>query len=289
MSEPLFLNGEFLTIEQGRVSIEDRGFLFADGVYEAIRVYKGKPFTLREHLERFLQSAAGLEIPLAYTLDQLDTICRDLIARTDFEQATIYMQLTRGAARRAHAFPEKPQPTLMAFARRLKPLDSATRQEGVRAISLPDERWNRCHLKTIALLPNVLASEQAHRVGANEAILFAPDGTVFEGASSNVHCVRDGLLWTHPLSHKILPGVTRQRMLVLAARMGIPVREEPVKLKDLKSADEVFLTSITREILGVRQIDDTPIGMGRTGPVTLRLHKAFLELAARECGLESCY
>ena len=289
MTEPLFLNGEIIPLSEGRVPVEDRGFLFADGVYEAIRVYRGRPFTVLEHLERFVQSAAGLEIPLPYPLEQLEQICHDLIARTSYDQSTIYMQLTRGTARRAHAFPAEVKPTMMAFVRELKPLDTSVRQAGVQVITLPDQRWDRCDIKTIALLPNILASEQAHRAGANEALLVGADGTVYEGASSNVHGIKNGRLYTHPLCGKVLPGVTRQKTLQLTTEAGIPVHEKPCSLDWFKAADEVFLTSITREILPVRQIDETVIGSGEAGPITQQLYQSFLNFAAQNCGLEKCY
>ena len=287
--EWLYLNGEILPLAEGKISVLDRGFLFADGIYDAIRVYRGKPFALREHLERFQRNAAELFLELPCPLKDLEATCLDLVRRSNLPQSTIYIQLTRGAAKRTHAFSEEIQPTLMAYVQELKLLDRKLREAGVPVISLPDERWNRCDIKSIALLPSILAAYKAKQVGANDAILYGPEGIVYEGASCNVFWVRDGILRTHPLTKKVLPGVTRRKVLEIAKDLQIPIKETGQTIKDLKAADEVFLTSITREVLGVNRIDDKTIGEGEAGPVTWCLYEAFLIKAAEECKIPSCY
>ena len=271
----VYLNGEFLPHAEARVSVDDRGFLFADGVYEVIRVYRGRPYLLPEHLCRLAGGIQALEIPFdAY--GELRDVALRLVEENGIEdEGNIYIQVTRGAAARKHAFP--PADTLPTVYVSVKPArrhPDAYYDEGVDAITTPDTRWSRCDIKSVALLPNVLANQKAHAAGAFEA-LFVRDGIVLEGSHSNVMAVVDGTLVTYPKCNYILAGITRDRVLALAAELGIPVREGPILLDRLHHIDELFLTGTTTEVMPVVRVDGRPIGTGEPGAITRRLMDAY--------------
>lgn len=272
----LYLNGEYNALKEGRVSVEDRGFQFADGVYEVVRVYDGRPFRLREHLARLERSLAGVEIPLPEPLPKIEEICRRLIGT--LKEATIYLQVTRGASPRSHAFPRGVPPTLVAYVRPIKayPLDKT-----FSLLTAFDDRWGRCHLKTIALLPNVLAKQKAAEAGCDEALFVREDGTVTEGSSSNAFLVRAGALVTHPSTNRILNGITREVVLGLAREFGIPVLERTYALSETVEGDEFFMTGTTTEVMPVVSIDGKRIGSGAPGPITQKLQSAFCEQVKR--------
>lgn len=275
----LYLNGEFLPIDQGRVSIEDRGFQFADGVYEVVRVYSGRPFALREHLDRLQRSLEGLDIPLPEPLSKLEEVCLKLIP--GLNQATIYLQVTRGAAPRVHAFPKEIRPTVVAYAREIEPNPP---DKTFALLTLPDDRWGRCHLKTIALLSNILGKQKAAQAGCDEGVFVRDDGTVTEGTSSNAFMVKAGQIHTHPATNRILNGITRVKVLQLAREQNIPVVDQPFTLRDAFAADEFFITSTTSEVMPVTAIDQKKFA---AGPVTQKLKAAFQALVQRECGLQA--
>ena len=273
----LYLNGEYLPLEQGHVSVEDRGFQFGDGVYEVIRAYHGKPFRLSKHLARLEQSVKGIEMALPEPLQKIEEVCRAVVK--GLEEATIYLQVTRGSAPRVHAFPREIRPTFVAYAR------PATRPPDDKAYTLktvPDERWGRCHLKTICLLPNILAKQKAVEAGCDEG-LFVRDNVVTEGTTSNAFFVRNGALHTHPADHRILNGVTRDAILELARQGGVRVRHQGVTLTEAMAAEEVFMTGTTTEIMPAVSIDGKPVGNGKPGPVTLKLRAAYREMTEKEC------
>ena len=280
MGELLYLNGEYMPLEQGRVPVEDRGFVFGDGIYEVIRCYGGRTFRMREHLLRLHASADGIALALPLTDAEIGTVCDTLLGRTGLRDCTVYLQITRGVAPRAHVFPAGVRPTFMAFARPVAPPSPAQREDGIPVISVTDDRWGRCHIKSLNLLANVLAKEKAHAAGGYEG-LFVRDGMVTEGTVSNAFRVRGRAVTTHPANHRILHGVTRAAVIEVAKAEGFPVREEPRTLGDFLDADEVFLSGTTVEVLGVGTIDGKPVGAGRAGPVTKALHEAFLRLT---CG-----
>lgn len=278
MSEVVYLSGRFLPYGQAAVPVEDRGFLFGDGIYEVFRVYRGRPFRFRDHLERLTRSAREIRLELP----ELDwaAITDELLERNGLKggDATVYLQVTRGAAvPRTHWFPPPGTPaTVLMLARPARPVDPELVESGVAAITHPDERWGRCDIKSVNLLPNVLAKQRAVEAGAYEA-LFVRDGVVLEGASSNLFAVLDGRLVTYPLGPRILAGVTRGVVLELARELGLPVVEGPIRVSDLDRATELFITSTTAEILPVVRVDGHPIGDGRPGPVTRALYTAFRE------------
>ena len=272
----VYLNGEYVPQNEARVSVEDRGFLFADGVYEVIRAYEGRPFLLEAHLERLRQGLQALRIDDPGTAG-LPEVAERLLDENGLRSgdATIYIQITRGAAPRAHAFPPAgTRPTVYVAAKRFQPHPAEYVQDGVAAITYPDMRWSRCDIKSVALLPNVLANQAAKEAGAFEA-LFVRDGIVIEGSHSNLFAVRDGTLVTYPACNYILAGITRRRVMELAAGLGIPVVEDAIPVHALSETTELFLSGTTTEILPVTRVDGRAIGNGRPGPITRRLQRAF--------------
>ncbi len=271
----VYFNGQFLAKDEVCISPDDRGFLFADGAYEVIRAYGGRPFELQAHLERLERSLRELKIILP-GLGLLGGIVKDLIWRNDLGNgcAALYLQVTRGVAPRKHAFPDRATPPtvyLTASPFRTTPEKSEC---GVSIVLVPDIRWARCDIKSLALLPNVLASQEAKERGAEEAV-FVRDGVITEGAHTNVCAVLHGQLVTHPLTNHILPGITRRVVLELCEELGIPHRESPLGAVELREASEVMILGTTTEIMPVVQVDDWQVGDGRPGPVTRRLQATF--------------
>ena len=271
----VFFDGQFLPKDEVRISPDDRGFLFADGAYEVVRVYAGRPFLMGEHLRRLRYSLAELQITLPQ-VEELHDVALELIRRNNLveDEATIYLQVTRGAAPRKHAFPPEPvTPTCFVSASRFAPRQEKWDQ-GVAVITVPDIRWGRCDIKSVALLPNVLASQEAKERGAEEAV-FVHEGVITEGAHTNVCAVLDGQLVTHPTTHRILAGITRRVVLDLCCQRGIPYRQDPISMSALKAASELMIVGTTTEIMPVVQVDGWQVGEGRPGPVTRELQRAF--------------
>lgn len=278
MPEIAFLNGRFLPWREATVSIEDRGFQFGDGVYEVIRTYHGRPFELEAHLNRLDRSAKELSLSQPYSRAQWREWIQRGIEEAGFAEAKVYIQITRGAAPRDHAFPVNVPPTVVMTIRELLPLPAQTRVTGVIAKTCEDLRWARCDIKSLNLLANVLAREEAKRAGVFEAILVK-DGLVTEGSVSNVMAVQAGTVVTAPEGPRILSGVTRTVVLEFARKEGLPVREQFMSLESLYAADEVFLTGTTVEVLGVIRVDGRTIGAGSPGPVTSALAARMTALA----------
>lgn len=277
MGEPIvFLNGKFLPKGEARISPEDRGFLLSDGVYEVAPFYHGAPFALREHLDRFASGIEWMRIPC--DAETLADVPDELVRRNDLADAPtslVYLQVTRGVAPRTHYFPSEPvEPTVFAYA---KPWDRPSEQRWIRGFSaktVPDLRWGRVDIKTVCLLPNVLAFQRALDAGVDDALLVR-DGIAIEGAHMNFWAVFDGVATTHPLTTNILPGVTRAVVLALAREAGIPCHERPIAVEDLEEADELFFTGTTGEVRPCTQIDGRRVGDGTAGPVTRELARAF--------------
>jgi D-alanine transaminase len=269
-----FVNGRFLPLEEATVPVEDRGFQFGDGIYEVIRTYHGRPFHLDAHLARLERSAKAIELPLPWTIQQWAAYVQEGIRRSGYSESKVYLQLTRGVAPRDHAFPAAPRPTAVMTVREMRPLDPALRSSGAAVMTMDDWRWGRCDIKSVNLLPNVLARQKAKQAGCFEA-LFIRNGQVTEGAVSNVMVVKAGRVLTAPEGERILSGVTRTVVLELARKEGLPVEERFVTQDELCGADEVFLTSTTVEILPVVRVDGQQVGSGKPGPVTQKLQAAF--------------
>lgn len=271
----LYLNGEFLAPELATVSVMDRGFLFGDGVYEVIPAYGGRPFRLDGHLQRLRNSLQAIRVREPMSDVQWRAMLEELLRRNPGEDQSIYLQITRGVmAKRDHAFDDSLVPTVFAMVSPIAPPDPAIAREGVRAVTLNDIRWQSCHIKAITLLPNVLLRQEAIDSGAVEAILIK-DGHATEGAASNLFIVRNGVLITPPKGPYLLPGITRDLILELAARHAVPCREAGIRTEDLANADEIWLTSSTKEILPVTTLDGKPVADGRPGALYRRMSELY--------------
>jgi D-alanine transaminase len=272
----VYLNGEFVPHQDATVSVDDRGFLFADGIYEVARIYDGHIFLLDLHLQRMRRGLGELRIR-ADAVDGIREIATRLIERNDLGtgDATLYIQITRGAAPRSHAFPpaETP-PTVYIIVKPFKNHPAAYWEQGISTITLPDNRWSRCDIKSIALLPNVLANQAAKEAGAFEA-LFVRDGAVIEGSHSNLFGVLDGELITFPEGGYILPGITRVHILEKARELGIPAREAGIPQSRVYQAEELFLSGTTTEVMPIVIVDGKTIADGKPGPITRRLRDLY--------------
>lgn len=272
MSPIVYLNGKFLPLDQARVPVLDRGFIFGDGVYEVIPVYGGRLFRLAQHLQRLDQSLAGIRLTNPLTHAQWQDVLAELVRRnTDAgnPDQSIYLQITRGAAKRDFGLPKDLQPTVFAMSNPM-PAPAAQAAQGVAAITRPDIRWQYCHIKAITLLAANLLRQEALDQGAVEAILIR-DGEVTEGAASNVFIVKNNVLITPPTGPKLLPGITRDLIVELAAAHGIACEERTITEQELRDADEVWLTSSTKEILPVTRLDGRPVAQGTPGPMWQRM------------------
>jgi D-alanine transaminase len=281
-----YVNGAYVPLAEAAVSIEDRGYQFADGVYEVAAALDRRLFDWDAHVARLRRNLAALSIDEPMSPRALDLVGRRLLAKNGWANALLYIQVTRGVARRDHPFPARARPSLVMTAR---PYDYAPRVRqqatGIKVLTQPDQRWARCDIKSIALLPNVLAKQAARQAGAFEAWMIEADGTVTEGASTNAWIVeRDGTLVTHPADHKILPGVMRDTLMRLARDAGYRIVERPFTLGEARAAPEAFITSTSAPCIGVVAIDGQPVGDGAPGATTLRLGRLLWDEIARQTG-----
>ena len=281
--ETIWINGEVIPMADARIGVEDRGFQFADGVYEVIRIYNGRPFTLGQHLARLERSCDGIQLPGVIHREALASQITQYIERSDVADGMVYLQVTRGVSPRNHLFPEKSSPTILFYTRPLPPLAAPGETIGVKLQSVPDERWKRCWIKSIALLANVLAKNDAVSRGGDEAV-FIEDGIVSECSASNFFAVSAGRIITHPVGPKVLPGITRLVLTEIAHELGIEWIERPLRQAEAMTADEVFITSTTREVNWVATWDGKPI-TSTCGPVTRALHEAFAAKVKQETRL----
>jgi D-alanine transaminase len=272
-----YLNGEYLLLADARVSPLDRAFLFGDAVYEVVPVYGGRPFRLREHLDRLARSLAGIRMQPPLSHAEWGEVCGELIARNGGGDQYLYMQVTRGAEfGRNHAWPEGLKPTLFAFGNALEPLAPALLEQGVAAITAPETRWARRDIKSTALLANTLLKKLAADAGAYETIMLE-NGELTEGSSTTVHVIAQGRIRTPPNGHHILPGTTRDVVSELARRSGLVSESRRVTDEDLRAADEIWLAFATRGVLPVTRLDGKPVGAGKPGPLFRQMHSAFLD------------
>ena len=278
MPEIAYVNGRFCPLAEAVVSVEDRGYQFADGVYEVVATYGGCPYALEPHLARLQGNLEALHLPLDICEYGLRAKLMEGIERSGFGETLVYIQVTRGVAPRRHEFPAVPvAPTVVMTFKELHRLPQDLYDRGVEVISTADLRWKRCDIKSIALLPNILAKQAAAQVGAFEALLVDAEGRVTEGASTTAFCIQAGRLYTAPIGPHILPSITRGILLDLARKLGLPIDEEFCMLEQFKAADEVFLAGTTTEAMPVVQIDDAIIGDGAPRPITRQIRAAFLE------------
>lgn len=269
-----FMNGEYTEKESVQVSVEDRGYYFGDGVYEVIKVYSGELFTAEEHFTRLQSSAEKIRINLPYTVDEFVQIAEKLVADNGIVEGHVYMQVTRGVAARMHNFPgPEVGPMIMSYAiDNPRPLKNI--KDGVAVKIVDDIRWLRCDIKSLNLLANVMAKQDAAEAGCSEAV-FVREGIVTEGSSSNIFGIKNGVLQTHPATNLILNGITRRVILKCCVEENIEVLEEPFTLDQLNEMDEVFLSSTTSEITPIVTIDGLQVNAGVPGKVTKRLQRAF--------------
>jgi D-alanine transaminase len=283
MADPLpicYLNGEYLPLSEARISPLDRGFLFADSVYEVLPVFSGRMFRFREHFDRLARNLSEIRMPSPHTHEQWLALLEDLIERNGGADMYVYVQVTRGVEYgRNHIFPARVVPSVFAMAAPLPQLTPEQRENGLRAITVEEFRWGRCDIKTTALLANVLMKQEAAEAGAQEAIIVR-NGEVLEGGSSSVFVVLNGVVYTPPKSRSILPGTTRDAALELAdGAMRVEVR--PITIDELRAADEVWISAATRDVVPITQIDGRPVGDGKPGPLWRQLSAAFDALRKR--------
>lgn len=278
MARTVFVNGEYVPESEGKVSIFDRGFLFADGVYEVTAVVNGKLVDYDPHMERLERSLRELRMGWPCTKDELKTMHLEMVRRNNLKEGIIYMQVTRGAADRTFNFPKEAKPTLIAFTQAMTLVENPNAVTGVKVVTTPDIRWARRDIKTVMLLAPVLGKQEAYEKGASEGWMVE-DGFVTEGTSSNAYIVKDGKVITRGLSNSILAGCTRRALFRLAQEQGIEIIERSFTPEEAYAADEAFLTSASQFVMPIVEIDGKRIGGGQPGPVVRKLRQLFLKEA----------
>ncbi|HEY5898417.1 MAG TPA: D-amino acid aminotransferase [Burkholderiales bacterium] len=277
---PVFLNGEFLPLQDAKVSVLDRGFIFGDGVYEVVPVYSKVPFRLDEHLARLERSLAAVGIRNPYTREQWRAFMAGIIQRQPFDDQGVYFQVTRGVAKRDHAFPKHAEPTVFMMS---NPLVNPPREQvesGAAAITARDYRWLRCDIKSISLIGNVLLRQLSAEAQAAETILLR-DGMLTEASASNVFIVKSGVIQSPPKNELILPGITYDVVVELARANGLAIEFREIPEAQLRAADEIWVTSSSKEILAIVRLDDAPVGDGRPGPVFRRMYRLYQDFKQR--------
>lgn len=274
-----YVNGQFVPENEARISVFDRGFLFGDGIYEAVSVINGKLIDVAPHLARLDRSLKAVGMLTQHSHDEIIAILRELVAKNSFREGLLYFQITRGVAPRAFNFPaDSVASSLVAFTLPMPLLDRDDVIEGVKIISVPEQRWKRRDIKSIGLLPQCLGKQAASELGCYEAIMVE-DGMITEGTSSSFYIVKDSILITRPLSSSILPGVTRRAVLALAEHDGVEIEERLFSLEEAYAADEACLTAASNFVMPVVEIDGKPIGNGKPGKLVMRLREHYIEQA----------
>jgi D-alanine transaminase len=276
----VFLNGKFLPIEEARVPVLDRGFIFGDGVYELIPVYSRAPFRMDEHLARLEKSLAAVRIKNPYAREKWREILLALIAKQPWDDQGVYLQVTRGVAKRDHAFPAGVEPTVFVMCNPLVNPPRELVEKGASAVSAVDYRWHRCDIKSISLIGNCLLRQVSADAGAVETILFR-DGKLTEASASNVFVAKNGLLLSPPKSNLILPGITYDVVVEIAQAVKIPLEFRDVTEAEVRAADEIWLTSSSKEILAVVTLDGKPVGDGKPGPLFRKAWQGYQEFKSK--------
>lgn len=266
-------NDQLIKEEELTISKEDRGYQFGDGIYEVIRVYEGNLFTAKEHIDRFYASAEKIRIVIPYTKDVLHKLLYDLVEQNEINNGQVYVQITRGDAMRQHHFPQETTPVMVAYTKTVE-RPKEMMETGVHATFIEDMRWLRCDIKSLNLLGNVMAKQEAHEAGSYEAILHRGE-VVTEGSSSNMYGIKNGVVYTHPATNLILNGITRNVILDLCRSLNIEVQETAFTKEQALAMDEFFMSSTTAEIMPIVQIDGQPVGNGSPGETTRQLQQAF--------------
>ena len=270
----VYLNGEFIPLEQAFVPVLDRGFIFGDGVYEVIPVYNRKLLRLDQHISRLERNLKAIRMPVTVTAKQWHDILQQLLQENTEGDVAVYIQITRGVAPRDHSLPENITPTILAMCNPLTPVPPKVKSDGVAVITQEDIRWKNCHIKVTSLLPNVLLKQQAVDAGATEVILIR-DGEATEGSVSNLFVVKDNVLLTPPKTPNLLPGVTRDLVLELAGKHDLEFKEQIILEEMLPQADEIWLTSSTKDVLPVTSLNGNKVGTGKPGPMWLKMNNFF--------------
>jgi D-alanine transaminase len=276
----IFLNGKFMPIEQATVPVLDRGFIFGDGVYELIPVYSRVPFRIDEHLARLERSLQEVRIRNPYSRERWREIIVQLIAQQPYEDQGVYFQVTRGVAKRDHAFPKGVEPTVFVMSNPLVNPPAELVEAGARAVTAPDFRWLRCDIKSISLIGNCLLRQLSADVGAVETILLR-DGQLTEASASNVFIVKGGVVRGPAKSNLILPGITYDVVIELARDAGMPLDIGEVSERELRAADEIWVTSSSKEVLAIVDLDGKPVGEGRPGPAFRRIYQLYQDFKRR--------
>ena len=274
MSEIVYLNGEFLPIEKAYIPVLDRGFIFGDGVYEVVPVYSKRPFRLAEHLVRFERSHQAIRIPNPLGVAEWTKLVDDLVARNAGDDQSVYLQVTRGVAKRDHAFPKDVKPTVFGMS---SPLSTPSREaidNGVHAVTAVDYRWLKCDVKSTSLLGNCLLRELSAEAGVAETILFR-DGKLTEASACNVFIVKDGQVLAPAKSNLILPGITYDVVVELARGHALPLETRDITESEVRGADEIWVTSSSKEVLAVVELDGQAVGEGRPGALFRRMHQLY--------------
>jgi len=274
MSEIVYLNGEFMPADEARIPVLDRGFIFGDGVYEVIPVYSRRPFRLVEHFQRLQRSLDAVRIANPLSGPEWVRLIEEIVARNPGEDQSVYLQVTRGVAKRDHAFPKDAKQTVFVMSGPLSTPGPDKIEHGVAAVTTTDYRWLRCDVKSVSLLANCLLRQHAVDAGAEEVVMLR-DGYLSEGSSSNVFAVRNGVLLAPPKNHLVLPGITYDVILELAAATRLPVEVREIPEAEVRGADELWLTSSTKEVLAIATLDGKPVGSGRPGEVFRMMHGEF--------------
>lgn len=279
----VLMNGEFIPREEAKVDIEDRGYQFGDGIYEVIRVYNGKMFMAKEHLERLSASSEKIGIVISYSISELTNLLEELIEKNSLSTGILYMQFTRGVSPRNHGFPQEDvTPTFVAYTKIMqRPTENL--ENGVSVITVEDIRWSRCDIKSLNLLGNVMAKQKAAEAGCYESIQYR-ELSVTEGSSSNIWIVNGNKIQTHEANQFILNGITRQKIIQLCKENGIELEEKAFSIEDLIDADEVFLSSTTSEVTPITSVNNVPVKEGKVGEITKKLQGLFVDAILGECG-----
>lgn len=280
MSQTVYLNGEFMPLTEARVPVLDRGFIFGDGVYEVIPVYARVPLRLAEHLARMQNSLDAIHLRNPLAADEWTRIVGHVIERNAWDDQAVYVQVTRGVAPRDQAFPANATPTVFVMANPMSKPSAEQRERGVGVITAEDFRWQRCDIKSVSLLANCLLRQLAAEAGCVEAILLR-DGLVTEASTSNVFLVKNGVIVSPPKDRRILPGITLDLVLDLAREARLPIEIRPVPERELREADEIWVSSSTKEVLPVTTLDGKPVGNGKPGPMYARMYGLYQDHKAQ--------
>lgn len=284
MADIAFVNGKFLPLAEAFVHVEDRGYQFGDGVYEVVLTYEGVPFALEEHMDRFFKSMEAIKISPPYTREEMVDLIHQANEKAQYPNAVIYYHMTRGTSPRSHPFPQGDVPSnFVITVREFETRELTTGDLGVKVSLAEDIRWGRCNIKSLNLLPNILARQEAVEQGGVEAVLHK-DGYITEGAAANLFAVINGEVHTHPADNNILAGITRKQVLELCQELGIKAHERAFTVEEFLAADEAFLTSTGIGVLPIGRVDESQLGDGLSGTITKRLQEAFQELIAKTKG-----